>query len=345
MRAWKLLLWKNPYPEYLILEIDGDKPGDLSGVSSFLRPDILAVTAIGEVPSHIELFRDLESFLFEKRTIINAVKRDGVIIYNMDDQVTSSLLQNVDVKKVSCGIGNGADYFGTEMEILYGNEKTKPVPTGMTFEIKNGDETNRLTIFESIGLQNEYATILAFAVGDTLNVPRTQMVTALNKFKALPGRMNIVPGIKETTIIDDTYNSSPAALSQALSVFSDLKTKGKKIVVVGDMLELGKYSAEEHKRAAELLNGRVDVVICVGIRARKISEVLLDLGFSEKNILSADRAEEAGLQLQSIIEEGDVILVKGSQAMRMERVVEEVMRWPGDKGEILVRQEEEWLAR
>ena len=115
--------------------------------------------------------------------------------------------------------------------------------------------------------------------------------------------------------------------------------------MIGDMLELGKHSVDEHRKVAGLLNGKVEKLICVGIRARKISEELLNLGFSEANILSVDTAEEAGRELQQMLSEGDLVLVKGSQAMRMERVVEEVMAKPQDRKRVLVRQEEEWLSR
>src|SRR3989344_5598012 len=338
----RLLLWKRPYPEYLILEIDGDKPRDLLGVSSFIHPDILVMTATGEVPSHIESFRSMESFLFEKRAIINAVKRDGVIIYNMDDSVTSNLLQNVETKKISCGVGNGADFFGTAPEIIYSEKR---IPTGMNFDISSDGETHKINILSSIGIQNEYAGLLAFAVGVQLGIQKSQITTSLDKFTALAGRMNIVEGIKSSTIIDDSYNSSPIALEQAISVFVELKSKGKKIVVVGDMLELGKYSVDEHRKVAGLLNGKIQKLICVGIRARKISGELLNLGFNESNILSFDTAEEAGKELQQMLQDNDLVLVKGSQAMRMERVVEEVMAKPQDRKRVLVRQEEEWLSR
>lgn len=340
-----LLLWPRAYPEYLILEIDNDKPGDLSGVSSFISPNILVMTAIGEVPAHIESFPDMDSFLFEKKALINSVKRDGVIVYNMDDGLTSNLLQDTSVKKVSCAVGNGADFFATELEILYANEKTRGVPTGMSFEIKTGDDSYSVSVLESIGIQNQYALLMAFAVASHLGVQKSQASRLLNKFSSLPGRMNLVSGIKDTIVVDDSYNSSPVALSHAISVFGDIKAKGKKFAVIGDMMELGKYSAESHRQVAEMLKGKADMVVCVGIRARKICEELLNLGFNESNILSFDTSEEAGKHLQNLLSPGDLVLVKGSQAMRMERVVEEIMRWPNDKEKVLVRQEEEWKGR
>jgi len=341
----KLLVYKNKYPDWLILEMDSDKPGDLSAVSSFLSADVLIMTAIGQTPSHIESFPDMESFLFENRSIINAVKRNGIIIYNADDERNSNLLLEVASKKISCGIGAGVDIQGSDFKVLYSENKRNPVPVGMSFKIISGGDQHPVIILGSIGAHNEYACLLAFALGLEVDISPKEIVSALSKYKILPGRMNLIPGIKDTVIIDDSYNSSPVAMIQALAVFKELKTKGRKIVVLGDMLELGKHSVDEHRKLAELVKDSVSKVICVGIRMRILSEELLNLGFDEGNILSFDTSTEAGKELQNIIEEKDIVLVKGSQTVRMEKVVEEIMQCPEDKEKLLVRQEEEWLNR
>jgi UDP-N-acetylmuramoyl-tripeptide--D-alanyl-D-alanine ligase len=178
-----------------------------------------------------------------------------------------------------------------------------------------------------------------------LKVPVSDIISSLNQYKGLSGRMNIITGIKNTLIIDDSYNSSPVAMEQALDVFSNIQSSGRKILAVGDMLELGKYSAEEHRKSAHKIKEVADYVLCVGIRSRLIVDELLSLEFPESNIIQTDSSYEAGIELQKILEEGDIVLVKGSQTMRMERVVEEVMRHPQDKDTLLVRQEPEWLER
>ena len=341
----KLLFWKNHYPDWLILEMDGDKPGDLKSISKWLRPNILVITAIGNAPSHIELFYDLGDFLNEKKYLVDSVARDGVIFYNADDEQSSNLATYSSVRKISCGIGNGCDVKGTEFKILYGNASTKQVPTGMMFEISKGKENQNVTVFQSVGIHNEYACLLALSVGSELGISFSEIISSLNQLKTLSGRMNIISGIKDSLIIDDSYNSSPVALGQALDVFSKIESKGKKVIVVGDMLELGKYSAEEHRKSAHKMKEIADYVICVGVRSRLIADELLSFGFPESKIIQTDSSGEAGVELQKIIEVGDIALVKGSQAMRMERVVEEVMRHPEDKEKLLVRQGEEWLSR
>lgn len=341
----KLLVYRNKYPEWLILEIDGDKPGDFERAGSILSIDILIMTAIGDVPSHVETFYDVDNYIYEEKFIINAVKREGLIIYNTDDPQVSGLLKEVDLRKISCGIGGDPEVEGLDFKILYGNNKNYSVPTGMSFEIIKDGDKYPVTIFDSIGVHNEYACLLAFATGMEFGLSKSEIISSLNKYKSLPGRMNIIPGIKDSIIIDDSYNSSPVAISQALIVFESLICAGRKIVVLGDMLELGKYSADEHRKLAVTIKNIASNVICVGLRMRKLSEELLNLGFSESGIITADSSLEAGQELQNLLGIGDIVLIKGSQSMRMEKIVEEVMRHPEDKAKVLVRQEPEWLSR
>lgn len=341
----RILLLKTRYPDWLILEIDADKPGDLKVTCSIIKPDILVLTALGEVPAHIELFETLETFLSEKKTIVDSVRRDGVIVYNADDNVVSSLITDSLVRKISCGVDSESDISGTAFEILYGTGKTGSVPTGMSFFIKSGSESYPINIFQSIGIQNEHASLLAFAVGREFGITSGDIIKSLNKYTSLPGRMNLVAGVKDTIIIDDSYNASPIAMSQAIEVLGNIRSVEKKIAVIGDMLELGQYSAQSHKKVAELLKDVATNVVCVGIRSRKIVDELLDLKFPESKVIYSNTSDEAGKFVQSIIDEGDIVLVKGSQTMRMERVVEEIMRHPSDKDKLLVRQNPEWLNR
>lgn len=337
-----IILFKVKYPEWIILEIDANKPGELQTISSMVSPDILVVTAIGEVPSHIESFYEKENFISEKKILLNSVKRDGVIIYNADDIVTANLLNNSLVKLVACGVGEGNTVKGGEISILYGKGSGGQVPTGMSFDISWNGEMNKITILESIGVHKEYASLLAFAVGLEFKLTPKEISSSLNKIKISPGRMRILQGIKDSTIIDDSYNASPIAMSQAIDILGRIKVSGRKIAVLGDMLELGKYSADEHRKIADILIGKADIVFTAGFRSRKIIEGLLNKGFGEDKARSYDDAISLGKDLQNFIQKGDILLVKGSQDMRMEMVVEEIMRYPKDKKKFLVRQTEWW---
>jgi UDP-N-acetylmuramoyl-tripeptide--D-alanyl-D-alanine ligase len=157
--------------------------------------------------------------------------------------------------------------------------------------------------------------------------------------------MHLVDGIKGSLIIDDTYNASPIATTEALNTLQTLEKAKRKIAVLGDMMELGAHSSEAHKEIGTLAAKSCNILVAVGIRSRRIAEAAMDSGMSEKNIYQFDSAPEAGNFIQNTIAEGDIILVKGSQSMRMEQVVKEIMAEPEQAGKLLVRQEEEWTKR
>jgi UDP-N-acetylmuramoyl-tripeptide--D-alanyl-D-alanine ligase len=170
------------------------------------------------------------------------------------------------------------------------------------------------------------------------------IIEALKHHKTPRGRMKLIPGLKDTLLIDDTYNSSPIAVHAALESLQKLKQLGRKIAVLGDMMELGQYSVEEHKNVGKAAAAMVDILVTVGVRSRGTAEAALDAGMSELNILQFDTSQEAGKYLESVIKPGDIILIKGSQSIRMERTVYEIMSNPEESRNLLVRQDKQWLA-
>jgi len=149
--------------------------------------------------------------------------------------------------------------------------------------------------------------------------------------------MRIIEGIKHTTIIDDTYNASPKPMECAIKTASELETDGKTFAVLGDMLELGSISEDEHSKIGNLVaKSGIDVLICVGERARDIARGAESAGMSEDKVFRFSVPEDAGLFVQRRIEQGDLILVKGSRGIGMEKVVKEIMAHPENAGELLV---------
>jgi len=196
-----------------------------------------------------------------------------------------------------------------------------------------------------IGIQHIYPILAGTAVGVSEGIAITDLPQIYAHHKTPPGRMHLIPGIKNTTLIDDTYNSSPVALREALLALGRVETSGRRVAILGDMLELGKYSEEEHHKAGLLAGETVDLLITVGTRAREIADGALDAELSDEAIIQFDDAREAEGPLESLLKDGDIILVKGSQSMRIERLVEDIMAHPEEKEELLVRQEKEWVKK
>ena len=162
------------------------------------------------------------------------------------------------------------------------------------------------------------------------------------------GRMRVLQGVNGSTLVDDSYNSSPDAVVSAFDAMKGLRISGRKILALGDMMELGQYSAEEHRRIGsetKTVLGMSGMLITVGQRSRLVAEEAIRSGVMPELVKSFDRSSEAAQFLSSIVSRGDVVLVKGSQSVRTERITAALLREPQKAGILLVRQEPEWLAK
>ena len=218
-------------------------------------------------------------------------------------------------------------------------------PVGTTFKLEYDGNVFPVTMRGVLGVAPVYSALAAIATGVYLKLNIIDIIGRLSSHMSPSGRMRVIRGIKGSTIIDDTYNASPVAALAAVEALKSVKTKGKRIAVLGDMLELGKFTIEEHKRLGQQAGSFVNLLLAVGPRAKYIVEGALDSDMSEKNIIEFDDSRLAGKYLEGILGDGDVVLIKGSQGIRMERAVEEIMAEPECALEFLVRQEEEWRAK
>ncbi len=342
-----LVVRKNEYPEWLVLEVGADRPGDIKKVSSWLHPDIAVITTLPKVPVHVEYFASPQDVSQEKLYLAKALKINGTLILNADDEDLIKLTKDIEVKKITYGLKNDADIQAGDvlMEFEKINETEKA--TGIFFELKFKEQVSPVSIKGTLGESTALACACAVAVGLEVGASYESLVKNISKFKGPQGRMNLISGIKNSLIIDDSYNSSPSALFSALETLKKIKVskKGRKISVLGDMLELGNFSIEEHKHLGKTAGKISDILITVGLRARGFVVGALDGGMSEKDIFQYESSQMAGAEFQNEIKEGDIILVKGSQGIRMEKFIEEIMESPENKGDLLVRQDKEWERR
>ena len=340
-RGLELILFTNKYPEWLILEVGADRPGDIKNVTRWLKPNVVVLTSFAKVPVHVEFFRDRDAVIREKKYLVDALKHDGILIVNGDDEDSVKIKESAKNISIIYGTSNMADLIATEIKNYYGKDGGIE---GVTFKVEYKENIIPVIIKGALGDKSLYSSLAAIAVGISQKINIVKAAEALINLEVSKGRMRVIKGIRNTTIIDDTYNSSPKALISALNTLKEIKVSNsaKKIAVLGDMLELGKHSIDEHYKAGKLVADVCDILLTVGIRSRKIAEGALDGLLSEKNIYQFENSVEAGKFLQNILKEGDVILIKGSQSMRMERTVEEVMSEPDKAVELLVRQETEW---
>jgi UDP-N-acetylmuramyl pentapeptide synthase len=333
-----LVIHPGHYPKVLVLEMGVDRPGDMDKLTAWVRPHVVVLTRLPDVPVHVEFFDSPEAVCEEKIKLVRALRQEGTFVYNNDDEKVVAVAKDIFQQTIGYSRYSPSAFTTSGDTTYYENGKA----VGTEFKLAHEKETVTMRVQGSLGVQHAYTFAAAAAVGSIFGVALAEVSEALKNHVPPPGRMRIVPGLKETLIIDDTYNASPAALERSLQTLGELKGVKRKIAVLGDMMELGQYSIKEHERLGALAHDSATLLMTIGVRARGFAKGALESGMSEKKILQYDDAEQAGKELQGLIKTGDVILVKASQSIRAERVVEEIMAEPERAGELLVRQGEFW---
>lgn len=338
-----LFVWPHKYPKWLVLEVGVGKPGDMRKTASWLKTDAVIITTIGDTPPHIEFFSSHKHLVEEKSQLIKTLKKDGLLVLNSDDNIVLEMKSKTKCRVITYGFKPGADVLGSDDNILY-NEKNEP--EGIVFRANEGGSSMPVNIEGVFGRNHIYAALGAIALSFGLKFNMISVIGSLKNYEVPPARMRLLKGIKGTMIIDDTYNSSPFASESALRTLKEIKWGKRKVAVLGDMLELGKHTYDAHKNiggiAGSLLDGNEDALIIVGPRAKSIKEGALSVNMKKENIFEFDDSYQAGDFMKNFVKDEDLILVKGSQGMRMERVVEKILLNQEEKEKNLVRQDDEW---
>ena len=360
-----LWLWIAPhrYPEWLILEVGVGKPGDMHRTAAWLKTDVVIITAIGETPVHIEFFSSRKHLIEEKGELIGTLKPDGILVLNVDDEAVSEMKVKTKRKTITYGFREGADVLGSGIGIFYA---VSGELGGIIFRIDTEGNSLPVVLEGVFGKNHVYASLSALALALVLKLNVLEAINALKNYDIPPGRMRLLKGINSSTIIDDTYNSSPSACRSALETLGEIKSNGRKIAVLGDMLELGKHTKEAHKNIGRIAKNESDILIVVGPRAKNIKEGAVEAGMELAKIFEFLDSREAGDFIKTFIQRGppappasslqragwdsggragDLVLVKGSQGMRMEKIVETILLDKENKNKLLVRQDREWQKK
>ncbi|HEX7586218.1 MAG TPA: cyanophycin synthetase, partial [Patescibacteria group bacterium] len=216
---------------------------------------------------------------------------------------------------------------------------------GLSFKLNYKGTNLPVRLNNVLARHQAYPALVAVAVGIEFGINLVESTALLGNFSVPHSRLNLMAGIKNTHIIDSTYNASPSSVAAALEVLGEIKSE-RKVAVLGDMLELGEETEKSHRNVArEFLKIKGDIFFTVGPRMKFAVAELVQRGFKKENIFSFDNPTDAGKKLQEIMKEGDIILVKGSQGTRMEKVVEEIMAEPQKAAELLCRQSKDWKTK
>ncbi len=342
-KAFFLIVKKSVlYPRVLVVEMGADRPGDIAYLTSIAKPDIAVVTAIGDVPVHVGYYKDIDAVVLEKANIVRCLRQNNWAVLNRDDERVFHMRAMTKAQVRTFGFSDQADVRIVDFQIkterdASGNE----FPSGVSFRLGFGGSFVPVSILGVLGKPVAYAFAAAAACATLFDMHILEIVEALSGFTNEPGRMRLILGAHDTMILDDTYNAAPAAMRAALNALAACSGK-RKIAILGDMLELGPYAQKTHEDMGAYAVDICDVLVFVGTQSHFGYEYALRSGFPADQLFHFLVSFEAIDTVCRMIQPGDIILVKGSQGMRMERIVKALMREPDQAECMLVRQTREW---
>ena len=335
------------YPNMLVMEYGADHPGDIALLCDLAQPNVSVVTGVS--PVHAEYFTDIAALAEEKSTLVKRVAPGGLVFLNADDARVAAMSQLTQEKVTTYGKKGTYAIENVTIEPVW-QEVYEP---GDAFVVTRADVRIGENIVGQLALRNcfGYAPIMsclaAVAVGDAFGISIETAVAALSEnYHPAPGRLNPIAGIKQSLIIDDSYNAAPAAVQEGLAILRAMPLEhetGRRIAALGHMAELGKYSEDEHRALGMRVAEVADIYVAVGEKSLPAAEAAKEAGMDPNAVHWFASSIEAGRFLDSAIQKGDIIYVKGSQSARMEKVVKDIMAEPLRAEELLVRQDEKWL--
>lgn len=298
------LLEMDDSTDWAVIEMGINHPGEMTYLCSIAEPDVALITNIELV--HTEFFGSLKQVAKAKGELFTGMAAGGTAIVNIDDTYIKELGGDLE-KKLTYSLHEDADMHG---KIVRVEDDSRAV-----FEF-NGCKPFTLNVLGKIMAENALA---AAAIGLKFAVPLPDIRDALASYKGIKGRMYRME-IAGRIVIDDSYNANPASVELALNALSTFSGTAKKIVVLGDMLELGSHSEEQHREIGRKLSvAGFDAVYAFGSESKAIVDEADKEGSREA--VHFDSKEEMTARLMDFSNPGDLILVKGSRGMRMEDVI------------------------
>lgn len=299
--------------EALVIEMGMNHLGEIRTLTNIAKPTISIITNIGT--AHIGNLGSRENILKAKLEITEGMNNEGTLIINNDNDLLNKEYNNLKEKynTITIGINNKSDYNAINIEdnIFESNFKINNQP----ITINVGGEAFI------------YNSLVAYAVGKILKIEDSLISKAIFNFKLSPHRLEKKETPNGITIIDDTYNANMDSMLNALSILSKLKNK-RRVAILGDMLELGEYTKEIHEKVGkEITPKTLDILITVGNNAKYIKEAALKNNFPDSNIYSFIDSNELIQSIDKILSTNDIVLLKGSHSMNLDKVVEHLVKF------------------
>ncbi|MCK4428180.1 MAG: UDP-N-acetylmuramoyl-tripeptide--D-alanyl-D-alanine ligase [candidate division Zixibacteria bacterium] len=293
--------------QVLVLELGMSNPKEIGILTRTAIPNIGVITNIG--PAHLESMQSLEKIAQAKFELLDNMPSPHTSVLNADDEFLAERIKNSREKTISFAIKNEADFKASELTISDEGYIGFKVNDKLNINLK------------LIGEHNVYNALAAFAVGTLLGVEEEKIKRCLEKYKPSELRMELVR-FASIKVINDSYNANPVSMANALKTLRQMKNEGRKIAVLGDMLELGEKTLDYHfELGRSVAESGIDLLLTVGKHSPTIGQGAQEYGMSPEEIFAFDNNQKVSSYLLENLKVGDLVLIKGSRKMKLEEVV------------------------
>ena len=298
--------------QVVVSEMGMNHAGEIAEIAGLMRPHVGVYTNIA--PVHIEFFGTIEGIAAAKRELLENVIPGGTIVVNNDNEHVVRISQGFNGRRVTYGVEHDADYRATNIR------ERGLLGTRFTLNAEGSARELELALPGRHNLDNLLAAI---ATARAVGISWEGIERGVRDVKPAYHRGVIVPlpNVRGAQIYDDTYNSNPYALARTLELMTQAEVSGRRIAVIGDMLELGEQELQFHRDAGRGIPKSIDVVVGVGKRSKTLLEGAQEAGFEAGALHHFDNAEQAGAFLKNEVRDGDLVLIKGSRGVGLDKAV------------------------
>lgn len=295
------LLINQNYPQVLVLELAVDRPRDMKVFNSFLTLDVAVITNIGQ--THLEFFPNQEALTQAKWEITKGLKATGVLLANGDNDLIAEKLKTYDKKYYTYGWNQSNDFSATATS-----------PHGAEIEASFSTPKGQLGARMPLGRQLVLGALPAVAIGQFKAMSAEEISRRLSLQQSLSGRFEVYKLSRGMTLINDAYNANPDSMKSAILSMQDI-AKGRKVVILGGMAELGSAHLPAHRMIGEFVVGRVDLAIFIGAEGKLMAESAQGGNTEIKWMSQPDRDE-----IISLLSDNDTVLVKASRVHGLDKI-------------------------
>ncbi|WP_073025020.1 UDP-N-acetylmuramoyl-tripeptide--D-alanyl-D-alanine ligase [Lutispora thermophila] len=294
-----------------VFEMGMNRFGEIESLAAIVKPDVAVITNIGT--AHIEYLGSRQGIFEAKKEVFKYFTKENTAIINGDDDMLSTMT-NTEYNVIKYGLEEHNTFCAKNIK-QHGDE-------GMEFSLCiDGKKENFFVPL--IGVHNVYNALCAIAVGLTMKMNIEKIKSGLAKFAPGKMRMEIFNTDDGIRVINDSYNANPDSTSAAIEVLKNMPCHGRRVLIIGDMMELGDYSEIGHKRVGEkAAESNIDIIITIGEKAKDVCKGALNKGMGDRQIYHFKDNAAAISQLISILLPKDTVLIKGSRVMKLEEIAD-----------------------